>query len=63
MKTKNQQIPGKQHSLSEDYFERIEALQYAIANDDGQEMEQNKADIILLISRIFNARESQSNYK
>ena len=47
LKTKNKQIPGKQHSLSDDYFERIEALQYAIANDDGQVMEQNKADIIL----------------
>ena len=47
LKTKNEQIPGKQHSLSDDYFERIEALQYAIANDDGQIMEQNKADIIL----------------
>ena len=47
LKTKNEQIPGKQHSLSEDYFDRIEALQYAIANDDGQAVEQNKADIIL----------------
>ena len=47
LKTKNEQIPGKQHSLSDDYFDRIEALQYAIANDDGQIMEQNKADIIL----------------
>ena len=47
LKTKNEQIPGKQHSLSDDYFERIEALQYAIANDDGQIMEQSKADIIL----------------
>ena len=47
IKTKNEQVPGKQHSLSDDYFERIEALQYAIANDDGQVMQQNKADIIL----------------
>ena len=47
IKTKNEQIPGKQHNLSDDYFERIEALQYAIANDDGQVMQQNKADIIL----------------
>ncbi len=47
LKTRKEQIPGKQHSLSEDYFERIEALQYAIANDDGQIMEQEKADIIL----------------
>ena len=31
-----EQVPGKQHSLSEDYFDRIESLQYAIANDDGQ---------------------------
>ena len=47
LKTKSDQIPGKQHSLSDDYFERIEALQYAIANDDGQVMGQDKADIIL----------------
>jgi len=47
LKTENEQIPGKQHSLSEDYFERIEALQYAIANDDGQIKEQNRSDIIL----------------
>ena len=47
LKTKNEQIPGKQHKLSEDYFERIEALQYAIANDDGQSLEKEKADIIL----------------
>ena len=26
LKTKNEQIPGKQHSLSDDYFERIEAI-------------------------------------
>ena len=41
------QAPGKQHSLSEDYFERIESLQYAIANDDGQRSNDlEKADII-----------------
>tara|TARA_E500000178_G_C16993809_1_gene742147 strand:+ start:147 stop:977 length:831 start_codon:yes stop_codon:yes gene_type:complete len=46
--TKNEQVPGQQHSLTEDYFNRIEALQYAIANDDGQKTEQLKtADIIL----------------
>lgn len=47
LKTKNEQIPGKQHKLSEDYFDRIEALQYAIANDDGQSLDKEKADIIL----------------
>ncbi len=41
------QIPGRQHSLSEDYFDRIESLQYAIANDDGQSsVNLEKADII-----------------
>ena len=41
------QAPGMQHSLSEDYFDRIESLQYAIANDDGQgKTELEKADII-----------------
>ena len=41
------QIPGRQHSLSEDYFDRIESLQYAIANDDGQgNKDLNEADII-----------------
>ena len=46
--TKAEQIPGKQHTLTEDYFERIEALQYAIANDDGQKTNQiEEADIIL----------------
>ena len=46
--TKAEQVPGKQHSLTEDYFERIEALQYAIANDDGQKTSDiEKADIIL----------------
>ena len=42
-----EQVPGKQHSLSEDYFDRIESLQYAIANDDGQSnLSLEKADII-----------------
>ena len=41
------QIPGRQHSLSEDYFDRIESLQYAISNDDGQgNKDLNEADII-----------------
>ncbi len=41
------QIPGRQHSLSEDYFDRIESLQYAISNDDGQgNKDLKEADII-----------------
>ena len=41
------QVPGKQHALSKDYFDRIESLQYAIANDDGQRnLNLAQADII-----------------
>ena len=48
VKTGEKEIPGEQHSLTEDYFERIEALQYAIANDDGKISDNiHKADIIL----------------
>jgi [pyruvate, water dikinase]-phosphate phosphotransferase / [pyruvate, water dikinase] kinase len=47
LETGNDQVPGKQHGLTKDYFNRIEALQYAIANDDGQSLETHKADIIL----------------
>ena len=39
LKTGDDQVPGKQHGLTKDYFDRIEALQYAIANDDGQAFE------------------------
>ncbi len=47
-KTEKEQKPGKQHSLTKDYFERIEALQYAIANDDGQKTQElSEADIVL----------------
>lgn len=40
---------GKQHELNEEYFTRMDAINYALAHDDGQahwEMEQ--ADIIIL---------------
>ncbi len=46
--TKSEEIPGKQHSLTEDYFDRIEALQYAIANDDGKKTNDiSQAEIVL----------------
>ncbi len=46
--TKLDEIPGEQHSLTDDYFDRIEALQYAIANDDGKKTKDlSKAEIIL----------------
>ena len=41
--------PGGQHQLNEDYFKRIEALNYTIEHDDGQNTETlNEADIILV---------------
>lgn len=41
--------PGSQHSLNAEYFQRIEAMQYTIAHDDGQSVHDlDQADIILL---------------
>ena len=40
--------PGQQHEMSEDYFERIDAINFALEHDDGQatwELEQ--ADIVI----------------
>ena len=41
--------PGGQHVLDEDYFNRIEAMQFALAHDDGQSTwDINEADVVLL---------------
>ncbi len=41
--------PGGQHTLNAEYFDRIEALNYVMAHDDGQATQQiSEADIILL---------------
>lgn len=41
--------PGGQHSLNAEYFQRIEALQYTMAHDDGQSTHDlHAADVILL---------------
>lgn len=41
--------PGRQHSLNADYFERIDALQFSMAHDDGQLIEDlPQADIVLI---------------
>lgn len=40
--------PGSQHTLDAAYFERVEAIQYTIAHDDGVGPEEwHKADIVL----------------
>lgn len=41
--------PGGQHSLTPEYFQRIEALQYTMAHDDGHSTHDlHNADVILL---------------
>jgi len=42
-------VPSGQHVLNEEYYERIEAIQFTIAHDDGNLVEDiDKADLILL---------------
>lgn len=42
-------VPGRQHSLSHGYFDRIGAMQYTLAHDDGQlSNDLEEADIILI---------------
>jgi regulator of PEP synthase PpsR (kinase-PPPase family) len=42
-------LPSGQHALNEEYYERIEAIQFTIAHDDGNLAEDiSKADLILL---------------
>lgn len=46
---KNSRIPGKQHELDESYFNRIKAIDYTLAHDDGQISDAIvEADIILV---------------
>lgn len=41
--------PGSQHVLDEEYFSRIEAMQFVLAHDDGQSLHDiAQADVILL---------------
>ncbi len=42
-------LPGRQHEMDADYFERIDALHFTMAHDDGQLVQDLKtADIILV---------------
>jgi regulator of PEP synthase PpsR (kinase-PPPase family) len=42
-------VPSGQHALNEEYYERIEAIQFTMAHDDGNLVEDiAKADLILL---------------
>ncbi len=41
--------PGRQHVMNDEYFERIEAMHFAMTHDDGQHVEDlDQADVILL---------------
>ena len=42
-------VPSGQHALNEEYYERIEAIQFTMSHDDGNLVEElEKSDIILL---------------
>jgi regulator of PEP synthase PpsR (kinase-PPPase family) len=46
---KAQNLPGRQHELDADYFNRIDAMHFTIAHDDGQHLSDiDKADIVLV---------------
>ncbi len=49
------QQPGLYNKLNKDYFQRIDAMQFAFNHDDGQRTESlSKADVVLLgVSRTF----------
>jgi regulator of PEP synthase PpsR (kinase-PPPase family) len=46
---KTHATPGRQHELNEEYFTRVDAINYALAHDDGQaHWELEEADIVLV---------------
>ena len=46
---KASRIPSGQHVLDEEYYNRIEAIQFTMNHDDGKQIDNiNKSDIILL---------------
>ena len=43
--SKSEQWPGRQHQLDEGYFDRIDAMHYTLAHDDGQAHDTTRAHI------------------
>ncbi len=44
-----QRVPGLYHEVGKEYFQRIEAMEFALQNDDGQKLSHLKeADIVLV---------------
>ena len=47
--SKSEQWPGRQHQLDEGYFDRIDAMHYTLAHDDGQSTHDlDDADVVLV---------------
>ncbi|MCW9034543.1 MAG: kinase/pyrophosphorylase [Rhodospirillales bacterium] len=47
--TKAQGMPGLQHAMNDEYFKRIEAIQFVMNHDDGQSMNSfEDADIVVM---------------
>ena len=47
--TKSAHDPGRQHALDAEYFARIDAMDYALALDDGNKTDKlNEADVVIL---------------
>ena len=49
----SRELPGRQHIMDADYFERIDAIHYSLSHDDGQAVSDfGRADVVLVgISR------------
>ena len=51
-------VPGAQHAVTEEYYRRIEAVEFTVKNDDGREPRNlPKADLVLVgVSRTWSRR-------
>ncbi|MSO64687.1 MAG: kinase/pyrophosphorylase [Alphaproteobacteria bacterium] len=49
LQTESKGQPGRQHVLDEEYFKRIEAMQFCLAHDDGQSLHDlDTSDVVLV---------------
>ena len=49
LKQKSLNIPSRQHKLNDEYYDRVEAIQFTIRHDDGKETDDiEESDIIIL---------------
>ena len=52
-------IPSRQHKLNEEYYERVEAIQFTMRHDDGNDVKDiEESDIIL----FWRKRNKQNTY-